>query len=229
MTYLTVLVFALASCDDGRREVDEGNAQTADVGRSSGTDEATTGAAQSNDGRLWVTSQRADRRTCPSTQCGVVGQYIFREAVTAMERSGAWVRVSRHYDAACRAGRSAYVEEGRAACTAENGIIDGRLAEWVDSSALGTTRPADPAKTASNAERLVAQSDDFAQHRAAFTAAASQLLTEGRCAESDFLEMGGWLKATLEYRDRPVYFTYCGGMTAANRLYLDVSTGRIFR
>lgn len=90
-------------------------------------------------------------------------------------------------------------------------------------------RPADPAASAAADETLVAQSDDFQRHRRAFAAAAAQLIADGRCTRQDFLEMGGWLKSVNEYRDQPVYFTYCGGMTNANKIYLDASTGRIFR
>lgn len=30
------------------------------------------------------------------------------------------------------------------------------------------------------------------------------------------------------HRDQPIYFTYCDGMSASNRIYLDASNGRIF-
>ena len=117
--------------------------------------------------RLWVTSQRLDRRTCPSERCGIVGRLLFREAVNVLERRGEWARITGPYHAACEDGRSAYVDRGNADCTAENGITDGRLAEWVLAADLSPNRPTDPAETASEAERLVAQSNDFAQHRAA--------------------------------------------------------------
>ncbi len=95
--------------------------------------------------------------------------------------------------------------------------------------AHSTTRPADPATTAAADESLIAQSDDFQRHRRAFAAAAAQLIADGRCTRQDFLEMGGWLKSVNEYQDQRVYFTYCGGMTNANKIYLDASTGRLFR
>lgn len=177
--------------------------------------------------RLWVTTPRLERRTCPSQRCGVVGQLFFREAATVLERRGEWARITRSYDAACEGGRSRYVDTGNAACAPANGITDGRFAEWVLAGSLSSNRPPDPAESAAQAERLVAQSDDFTEHRAAFVRAANELIEQGRCTPADFEEMGGWMKSS-NHRAEPVYFTYCGGMTITNRIYLNAETGRIF-
>ena len=179
-------------------------------------------------GRLWVTTPRLERRTCPSRQCGVVGQLFFREAANVLETRDGWARITTSYDAACENGRSRYVDTGNAACTPENGISGGRLAEWVLAGSLSSSRPPDPAESAAQAEQLVAQSDDFTQHRAAFVRAANELIERGRCTPADFQEQGGWMKSS-NHRDEPVYFTYCGGMTIANRIYLNAETGRIFQ
>lgn len=186
-----------------------------------------SGDPSADSGRLWVTTPRLERRTCPSERCGMVGQLFFREAANVLERRGQWARITQPYDAGCEGGRSTYVDTGNAACSAENGITDGRFAEWVPAQSLSATRPADPAETASQAERLVRQSDDFAQHRAAFVRAANELIQSGRCTPGDFEEQGGWMKSS-NHRNEPVYFTYCGGMTVANRIYFDAQTGRIF-
>ena len=53
------------------------------------------------------------------------------------------------------------------------------------------------------------------------------MIQSGRCTAADFEEQGGWMKST-NHRDAPIYFTYCGGMTVANRIYLDAETGRLF-
>ncbi|MCB1390986.1 MAG: hypothetical protein KDK12_17865 [Rhodobacteraceae bacterium] len=178
--------------------------------------------------RLWVTAERLHRRTCPSTDCGSVGRLYFREAVTAREVRDGWVRITGRYDAQCRGGRSALVDSGTVDCSAANGIEGGRLAEWVSAEFLAPTRPPDPAATAAADEALVAGSDDFARYRRTFAAAAADLIADGRCGASDFRQTGGWMQST-GHPDAPVYFTYCGGTTAANRLYLNASTGAIFR
>jgi len=151
-----------------------------------------------------------------------------REGVTPVEEKDGWVRVSRYYDARCVDGRSQYVDEGSAECTDANGITDGRFAEWIELTNLAEERPADPADTASIDEAMIAQSDDFSLHRQAFLTAANELIVDGTCTAAEFDEMGGWVKSS-NHRNEPVYFTYCGGMTKNNRIYVDVSDGRLFR
>lgn len=208
MRLIGLMAIALvAGCNSAPSEIDEG------------------GEANTDDGNLWVTSQYLDRHTCASESCGIVGRLFFREAATVLETEGEWARITKPYDASCLNGVSEYVDKGDSSCTADNGIADGKFAEWVLAKDLSATRPADPAETAAESERVVAQSDDFAQHREAFVKAANQLIEDGRCTAAEIGEMGGWVKSTNE-RDRPIYFTYCGGMTMANRLYLNVDFGR---
>ena len=83
------------------------------------------------DGRRWVTVDYLNRWTCPSIDCGIVGQLFFREGVNVLERQGEWARISKRYDAACRNGRSTYVDKGNPSCTATNGIVQGMMAEWI--------------------------------------------------------------------------------------------------
>lgn len=192
------------------------------------TDSGETGEVSDGEGKLWVTSQYIDRHTCASETCGVVGRLSFREGTTILETEGDWARITQPYDASCVNGVSEYVDEGDANCTVDNGIVEGRFAEWVQLADLSPARLADPAETAAENERVVAQSDDFAQHRDAFVTAATQLIADGRCTAAEIEEMGGWVKSTNE-RNRAIYFTYCGGMTTANRLYLNVETGEIYR
>jgi len=184
--------------------------------------------ASEDDERYWVTSERLNRRTCPSESCGVVGQFFFREGVTIHERRDGWARVTQPYDASCVNRRSEYVDIGNAACDPANGITDGQFAEWVSAEYLSEDRPPDPAADASGIEELVAGSNDFARYRTAFAKAAQSLIAQRRCTERDFRDMGGWMKSS-NHRNQPIYFTYCGGATIANRLYLNASTGEIFR
>lgn len=184
-------------------------------------------AAAMNYEQFWTATQRSARHTCPSESCGVVGQLMFRESAHVYERRDGWARISEPYPAGCANGRSDYVDTGSADCVEDNGVVDGRFAEWVRLSTLAKARPADPAQTAEADERLVAQSDDFTRHRAAFVRAANTLIRERRCTPADFEEQGGWVKSS-NHREQPIYFTYCGGMTAPNRVYLDASDGRIF-
>lgn len=177
------------------------------------------------DAQMWVTSDRANRRTCPSTECGVVGQLFFRESATVVETKNGWGRVSNYYDASCVGGRSKYVDSGRADCTPENGIVNGSFAEWIKLDLLSENRPADPGKDASGTAKLVAQSDDFHHYESQFVAAAEALMASGQCTANDFTDGGGWAKSSN--KGQGIYFAYCGG--GSTRIYLDVSTGQTFR
>ena len=194
-------------------------------GQAEGVEQESTDGAARDTGKLWVSSERLSRHTCPSTKCGVVGQFFFREGVDPLEEQDGWVRVSRVYDASCKDGRSEYVDEGNAACDPGNGITGGKFAEWVEKSGLVAERPSDPADTATADESLIAGSDDFARYRKSFTEIAARLIAEGRCTAEDFKEMGGFVKSVTDYRNEPVYFTYCGGLTASNKVYVNAKTG----
>lgn len=176
-------------------------------------------------GKMWVTADRLARRTCPSASCGVVGQHFFREAADVLEIRGDWARISKRYDASCSGGKSGYVDDGNTSCTADNGIEGGQFAEWVEAKYLSPDRPADPAEGATGLRKLVGGSDDFRIYEAVFIKAAQTLIESGECAEAEF--DGGFVKST--FSKGPIYFIYCGEMTAANRVYLDASTGRTYR
>ncbi|HXV73874.1 MAG TPA: hypothetical protein VD713_04010 [Sphingomonadales bacterium] len=77
-------------------------------------------------------------------------------------------------------------------------------------------------------EEAISHSDDFGRYKAAFLKATQDLIQSKKCSISDFEEMGGWVKSTTTYNDEPVYFIYCGGLAVTNRIYLDVSSGKIF-
>lgn len=179
------------------------------------------------EGKLWVTSEYLDRHSCPKDSCGVVGRLSFREAATPLEERGNWVRVTKEYDGACEDGQSRYVDVGNKNCTSANGFRNGKFSEWVRKEHLSATRLADPADTATIDESLVAQSDDFARYRRQFTAIAAKLVAEGRCTSAEFEEQGGFVKSVTEHRNEPIYFIYCGGMTADNKLYVNAKTGEI--
>lgn len=95
---------------------------------------------------------------------------------------------------------------------------------------LSATRP--PEETARKDEpeiaKLLTSSDDFARHRKVFIKASQDLIERRQCTAQDFKDIGGWSKST-NFPNRPVYFMYCGGMSKANRVYVDAATGETFR
>lgn len=186
-------------------------------------------AANSSSKEMFASVDRVNRRTCPSSECGVVGQLFYRESVKVYEAKEGWARITKYYDASCSHGASDYVDSGPKSCVANNGIVDGKFAEWVSIKLLSNVRPADPATNAEGDFALVKGSDDYGTYKDIFASAARKLINEGKCTARDFVENGGWIKSTTTYANRPVYFTYCGGATVSSRLYLDASNGKVFR
>lgn len=176
---------------------------------------------------LWVSADRVALHTCPSLKCGVAGQLMFREGVEVLETKGTWVRVTKPYSASCSGGISEYVKSGSSACVASNGIVNGMFAEWVSTKSLTKVRPADPGEDATGDDVLVKSSDDYRLYRTQFAKAARELINNGTCTAGDFEEVGGWMSSPA--KGQGMYFMYCGGMTTANRLYLDVRSGNVSR
>jgi hypothetical protein len=72
-----------------------------------------------------------------------------------------------------------------------------------------------------NAIDGLSRSDDFKQHGTVFQKTARELVDRGRCAEAEFKEYGGFVKSQNS-KNEAVYFTYCGGWTIANRIYVTI-------
>jgi ribosomal protein L32 len=87
----------------------------------------------------------------------------------------------------------------------------------------------DPHYAVSSIQRAISKSDDYAMYQTEFTTAAQSLLSTGRCQLNELKEIGGFVKAQGDKKNQPIYFTYCGGMTLSNRIYVDVSTGKVFK
>lgn len=174
-------------------------------------------------GKAWVFDRRLARHSCPSETCGIVGELYFREAANVSEVVDGWGRVTKYYDASCVGQKSEFVESGNSACSTDNGIIDGQFAEWVSLAGLTSVRPDDPAESATGLSALIGSSDDFDIYETQFVTATQKLLDQGICSDTDLEDIGGWVQSQ-NFKPQPVYFTYCGD----RRLYLDVSTGRVF-
>lgn len=162
-------------------------------------------------GTYYVSVETTEERLAPSSNSKSTNVLRVRQAVEVLEVKGQWARVTKFYD-----GRV----EG----------VSGQVARWVATKDLSPQRP--PEEKAKLAEpdiaKLLTDSDDFARHGKAFIKASQGLVTSKQCSPQDFKSVGGWMKST-NFPNKPVYFTYCGGMTKENRLYLNVATGEVFR
>ena len=72
-------------------------------------------------------------------------------------------------------------------------------------------------------------SDNFEANRDAFIKLSQKVLDSGKCTLADFKENGGWAKATGSNAKKPVYFIYCGGFTLSDKVYLNISSGRVWK
>jgi hypothetical protein len=183
---------------------------------------------------MWVTSEHLSKHTCPALACGVTAKLIFHESVLVEETARGWARVSPFYGAACHGGTTDLVREGNAACTRQNGIVDGLYAEWIPLDMLTTSPPASPDAAAGNIfvrekttglSRILATSDDFAINRSRFVNAAERLITRGQCDQADFVDGGGFKRATG--RGASVYFVACGRVGTRRVILLDAQNDSI--
>lgn len=162
-------------------------------------------------GTYYVVVEKTDERLEPAASGQSTNVLRKRQAVNVLEVKGQWARVTKFYDGGV---------EG----------VAGQVARWVAVKDLSATRP--PEETAAKDEpelaKLLTGSDDFARHRKAFIKASQDLVDRRQCTAQDFKDIGGWSRST-NFPSKPVYFTYCGGMSKNNRIYVNVATGETFR
>lgn len=77
-------------------------------------------------------------------------------------------------------------------------------------------------------EDAIKSSDDLSTYQDVFISASEKLINSGKCSLSEFKEMGGWVRSQ-NYKSKPIYCTYCGGMHRNNRIYVDVVSGETFK
>ncbi|MGN6525789.1 MAG: hypothetical protein ACTHL8_05325 [Burkholderiaceae bacterium] len=108
--------------------------------------------------------------------------------------------------------------------------LPGQVAYWIPLSALDTERPPAPTTSTNEPEfaKYIADGDNFGKYRAAFIKGTAELVASHVCSVEDFKQQGGWMLDPTE-KSGVVYFTYCGGMTSANRVFLNVRTGHGYK
>ncbi len=156
-------------------------------------------------GEHFVTASKLNVRLAPNNDGKITNVLDRGQRVEVFETKGNWARISEYYDGE--------VEQ-----------LSGEVARWVYGKYLSTekhqtetlTNLGDPIFAA------ISSSDDFEAHQDVFVSASKTLINNGRCQLSDFQEVGGWVKSVINHKLEPVYFTYCGGMTNDNRIYLNV-------
>lgn len=183
-------------------------------------------AEATSPGIFVVNTATLNVRLAANTSGKVADRLFSGQKVEVFEVRDGWARVSPYYD-----GQS----EGLA----------GNVARWVFATHLSTESsvgkmaatetakpPEPPAFERIDADspiyEAIAASDDLQKYQHLFAAVSQQLIDSGQCQLSDFRDIGGWWKSPA-HQPRPVYYTYCGGATDNDRIYLDTANATTFR
>ncbi|MBR9786549.1 MAG: SH3 domain-containing protein [Vibrionaceae bacterium] len=143
----------------------------------------------------------------PNHNALVVDTIYKGEKVAVLEKSNGWYRISDYL---------VYKEGGE------------ETAEWLDAKGLSDAEP-----VIKEQERLevldgyLQKSDDLKENLEIFRNKTQLLLDDNACEPEDFKELGGWVRS-VTYKERNVYFIYCGGLEQENKIYLDVDSEEIF-
>lgn len=176
---------------------------------------------------MWVTSERLDIRSCPSTKCGRTGWALSGNKIEIFEEKSGWGRISEPVIALCEDGVTFQIDDGNNRCDVENGIVDNMITRWVEMAHLTSSKPAPIADPADCSSGFLSGSDNYAKYSKVFCEVSRKLINEGECTEKELEESGGWWASTT--RPQGTFFTYCGGISASDKIYLDVSTGETSR
>ena len=74
----------------------------------------------------------------------------------------------------------------------------------------------------------ISASEDLEENRDTFAWVSQKLINSGQCRISDFRDIGGWWRSA-EHNPEPIYYTYCGGASNSDRIFVDTRTGEIFK
>jgi len=180
---------------------------------------ASTAFAQAmSPGAYVVSADTLNIRLAANTSAQIKGKLYRGQEVEVLEVSNGWARISRYYDGA---------SEG----------LSGDVARWVFATHLSprpiTQPPAKPrveikVDVNSPVYQAIESSDDLTLHQGIFVQVSEELVNAGECKLSDFRDIGGWWRSAA-HKPEPVYYTYCGGASNEDRIYLNTDTGRTFR
>ena len=180
---------------------------------------ASTALAQARSpGEYVVSADTLNIRLAANTSAKVKGKLYRGQEVEVLEVDKGWARISSYYDGAA---------EG----------LSGNVARWVFATHLSprtaTPPPAKPrvkikVDINSPVYQAIESSDDLARHQGIFVQVSEKLVNAGQCKLSDFKDIGGWWRSA-KHKPDPVYYTYCGGASNEDRIYVNTNTGKTFR
>lgn len=170
-----------------------------------------THAAAISPGDYYVVPDKLNVRLAPAVSSKVTNILYRHQRIEVLEVNDGWARISRYYDGSA---------EG----------VSAEVACWVSAQFLSTIGPAEANRIDDTAslEKAIVLSDDYPLFHTVFVDVSQELIRYGQCSLQDFKEMGGWWRST-NHESGSIYFTYCGGTSQENRIYLNATIGKTFR
>ena len=167
-------------------------------------------AEASSPGRYVVTADSLNVRLAASTSAKLVSKLQLRQKIEVLEVKDGWARISEYY-------------------SGESEGLDGYVARWVFAAHLAArARVEDNIKVSSAVVEAIQASEDLEEFQDTFARASQRLVNSGQCTLSDFRDIGGWWKSAA-HNPGAVYYTYCGGASNNDRIFIDTTTGETFR
>ncbi|MGX9416611.1 hypothetical protein ACXJY6_10610 [Vibrio sp. RC27] len=135
-------------------------------------------------------------------------RYLYKsESINVIEIKDGWGRISGYYT--LNDGDKEYAEWIKM-----DGVVD-----WVP---IITKEERDEMLTS-----YIGKSDNFHMYKEKFFTITDSLIKEKICTPEDFEEVQGWMRS-INYKERNVYFVYCGGLRVSDKIYFDVDSGEMF-
>ncbi len=153
---------------------------------------------------MYVLSTSANIHAKATFESPILGKLSLRDEVKVYQQSGRWMRIQE------------WINETTAS------------SQWVYSEHLSKTLPSQTTQERYRAmKQLLSNSDDFEANEDRFIDHTEAVLKSGDCTMEDIAQVSGWLRS-FNFRDAPIYYTYCGGLDVENKYYLNLDTGETF-
>lgn len=166
-------------------------------------------AVATSQGDYYVSVNRLSVRLGPSLHASITNTLDRNQKIKVFEVQNGWARISQYYEGA---------KEGKR----------GPVARWVSAKYLSKRKSTGSSASSSLLEKAIKGSDDFAQYRHNFIEVSGELVQSGKCSLADYKNWGGWTRS-VTHRPKPIYFTYCGGMSKNNKVYINAQKGEVYR
>jgi hypothetical protein len=158
-------------------------------------------------GDYYVSANQLSVRSAPSTTARIEDTLIRKQKVEVFEVNAGWARISKYSHGA---------EKNK----------EDQFAHWVSADYLTATEPTGALAENTNIERYIKNSDNYSKYRENFIEVSKTLVEQGRCNLSDYKNIGGWV-SSITHKSEPIYFTYCGGFSTCDKVYINAKSGEI--